>query len=89
MFKSIKVCFKAKYNPRMDRLYTYKIEADAEIEEGQILWVIDREGQPKRVRLIRIDKEYDVKTEERFGELAEAYTEEPKNDTKTAPSRTR
>jgi len=77
-YQTIKVCFKAKYTPELDKLYTYKTK-DL-VKEGQIIWVIDSEGKPKRVRVIKIDKEYDKATEERFGTLAEAFAEKPNDD---------
>ena len=71
-----KVCFKSKYTPGMDQLYTYK--SKDMLEEGQVAWIVDWiSGEPKKVRVIKVDPTYDTKAEKRFGTLAEVFQREP------------
>lgn len=78
---TVKCTYSKKYYPQ-DTLYTFK-SADT-LKKGQVVWTKDsRTSEWKQVLVVSVDKEYDLKTEKRFGQLAEVFATKPDEEMPT------
>lgn len=60
----------------LDKFYTFKTADDVKV--GDVVQTLDkRKNEVVKVLVQVVDKEYNVKAETRFGELAQVYLEHP------------